>query len=112
MLADITGADRAQHRVGDRVSEDIVIVLSLEAARMRDRDSAENQSSIFGEPMRVVSDSAPDRAHSFKSITPLEATMLYLSFMSWRGRRSTVPPAVSTKIHPPAMSPRLIPCSM
>lgn len=112
MLANIARADRAQHRVGDGMGEDIGIGMSFEAARVRDRDSAENQLSIFGEPMRVVADSAPDRGHSFKSITPLEATMLYLSFMSLRGRRSTAPPAVSTKIHPAAMSHKLIPCSM
>src|SRR5438045_2211729 len=112
MLADIAGADCAQHCVGNRVREDIGIGMSFEAQPVRNRDSAENQSSTFGEAMRVVADSAADRAHSFKSITPLEATMLYLSFMSWRGRRSTVPPAVSTKIHPAAMSHKLIPCSM
>ena len=112
MLADIAGADCAQHRVGDRMREDIGIGMSFEAARVRDRDSAKNQLSIFGEAMCVVTNSATDGAHNFKSITPLEATMLYLSFMSVRGRRSTVPPAVSTKIHPAAMSHKLIPRSM
>src|SRR6266567_5801507 len=50
--------------------------------------------------------------HSFKSTTPLDATMLYLSFMFSRGRRSTVPPAFSTRSQPAAMSHKLIPVSM
>jgi hypothetical protein len=36
--------------------------------------------------------------------------MLYLSFMSVRGFMSTVPPAVSNRIQPAAMSQRLMPC--
>ena len=48
--------------------------------------------------------------HSFRSITPFDATMLYLSFMFSRGRRSTVPPAFSTRSQPAAMSHKLIPC--
>src|SRR6266480_1972957 len=50
--------------------------------------------------------------YNFRLMTPLNATILYLSFMSARGRRSTVPPAFSTSSHPAAMSQRLIPCSM
>src|SRR5437868_2929958 len=50
--------------------------------------------------------------HSLRLITPFDATILYLSFISARGRRSTVPPAFSTSSHPAAMSQRLIPCSM
>src|SRR6266446_3350638 len=50
--------------------------------------------------------------YSFKSIRPLDATMLYLSFMFSRGRRSTVPPAFSTRSQPAAMSHKLIPVSM
>src|SRR5882724_13561195 len=50
--------------------------------------------------------------HSFKSFTPFDATMLYLSFMFSRGRRSTVPPAFSTRSQPAAMSHKLIPVSM
>ena len=49
---------------------------------------------------------------AFSQSTAVDATMLYLSFMSSRGRRSTVPPAFSTSSQPAAMSHRLIPCSM
>src|SRR6188472_4454975 len=49
--------------------------------------------------------------HSFKSICPFDATMLYLSFMFSRGRRSTVPPAFLTRSEPAAMSHKLIPVS-
>src|SRR6516225_7486330 len=50
--------------------------------------------------------------YNFKSIKPFDATMLYLSFMFSRGRRSTVPPAFSTRSEPAAMSHKLIPVSM
>src|SRR5246127_4067723 len=50
--------------------------------------------------------------YSFKSIRPFDAMMLYLSFMFSRGRRSTVPPAFSTRSEPAAMSHKLIPVSM
>src|SRR5216117_2403078 len=35
--------------------------------------------------------------HNLRSRTPFDATMLYLSFICSSGRRSTVPPAFSTK---------------
>lgn len=112
MLTDIARADRTEQRVRDRMGKNIGIRVAFETARVRDLDSAKDQLSIFDKTMHVVADAAASRAHNFKSITPLEATMLYLSFMSWRGRRSTVPPAVSTKIQPAAMSHKLMPCSM
>ena len=77
--------------------------------------SQHRQGSVFVLPQ---DDARHSRFHiessdqSFKSIRPLEATTLYLSFMSSRGRRSTIPPAVSIKSQPAAMSQRLIPCSM
>lgn len=112
MMADVTFADGAQERVRDRMADYVRIRMSFEAAIVRNLDAAQNQFSCRHEPMRVVTISTPDRAHSFKSITPFEATMLYLSFMSVRGFMSTVPPAVSTRIQPAAMSQRLMPCSM
>ncbi len=112
MMADIAFANRAKERVRDRMADDVGIGMSFESAIMRNLDAAENQFPSQREPMRVVTIATPDRAHSFKSITPFEATMLYLSFMSVRGFMSTVPPAVSTRIHPAAMSQRLMPCSM
>ena len=112
MLADIAGADRAQQSVRNCVRQDVGIGMSFQTARVRDFDSAENQLSIFGKTMDVVTNAAANRAHNFKSITPFDAMMLYLSFMSWRGRMSTLPPAVSTKIQPAATSHKLMPCSM
>src|SRR2546423_15371068 len=113
MLADIAGADGAQQCVRDCVTQNIRVRKSFEAVRMRNCDTAENQLSIFSQTMDVVTDSAPNhRFHNFKSITPFDATMLYLSFISSRGRRSTLPPALSIKSHPAAISHKLIPRSM
>ena len=112
MMADIAFADRAQERVRDRMADHIRIRVAIESAIMRNVDAAENQFPPRHQPMGVVTIATPNRAHSFKSITPFDATMLYLSFMSVRGFISTVPPAVSTKIQPAAMSQRLMPCSM
>ena len=112
MMPDIAFTDRAQERVRDRMADHIGIRMSLETAVVRNLDAAQDQFAARREPMRIVTISTPDRAHSFKSITPFDATMLYLSFMSVRGFISTVPPAVSTRIQPAAMSHRLMPCSM
>src|SRR5439155_17685229 len=113
VLADVARANRAQQRICDRVGQDVRVRMSFKPARVRDLHAAENQFSSCRKTMHVVADSAPNhRGQSFKSMTPLEATMLYFSFMSSRGRRSTVPPAVSIKSQPAAMSQRLIPCSM
>src|SRR5262249_14686406 len=111
MLTDVTGADRAEQCVRDCVRKDIRIGMAFEAEKIGDLDPAQNQFSILAEPVNVVTDSGT-RAHSFKSITPFDATIAYLSFISWRGRKSTLPPAVSTKIHPAAMSHKLIPRSI
>ena len=113
MMPDIEFADRTENRIRNRVAKDVGIAVAFESMRMRNLDSAENQRAPFGKAMHVVTDSTSSRCHqSFKSITPLEAMMLYLSFMSLRGRRSTEPPAVSTKIQPAAISHKLMPCSM
>src|SRR6266496_5017567 len=114
MLTDIAGADRAQQCIGDRVRQDICIRMSFQPARVHDLDAAKDEFSAFGEAMHVVANSASNTHdhQSFRSITPFDAMMLYLSFMSSSGRRSTVPPAFSTRSQPAAMSQSLIPCSM
>src|SRR5437588_4851109 len=112
MMTDVVFADRAQQRIRDRVADHVRVRMPVESALVRNLDTAQDQFASGREPMRVVTISAADRAHSFKSITPFQAMMLYLSFMSVRGFISTVPPAVSTRIHPAAMSHRLMPCSM
>lgn len=112
MMTDVAFADRAQQRVRDRVADHVRVRMSVETAIVWNLHAAENQLPPGGEPMRIVTISAADRAHNFKSTTPFDATMLYLSFMSLRGFISTVPPAVSTRIHPAAMSHKLMPCSM
>ena len=113
MMPDIAFADRAEQRIGNGMAEDVGIGMSLQSAVVRNLDAAENQFAALRQPMRVVTNAAANHAHhNFKSITPFDATMLYLSFMSVRGFISTAPPAVSTRIQPAAMSQRLIPCSM
>ena len=112
MMADVSFADCTQQCVRNRVANHIGVRMAFQPAIVRNLDAAQDQFPAGREPVRVITVSAPDRAHSFKSITPFDATMLYLSFMSARGFRSTVPPAVSTRIHPAAMSHRLMPCSM
>ena len=112
MLANVTGADCAEQCVRNCMGEDVGIRVAGQAARVRDFDPAENELSIFGETMYVIANAAAGCPHNFKSIMPFEAMMLYLSFISLRGRRSTVPPAVSIKIQPAAMSHKLMPCSM
>ena len=111
-MADIALTDCAQQRVRNCMAKHVRVRMSFDPAIVRNLDAAQDQLTPGGEPMRVVTVSAADRAHSFKSITPFDAMMLYLSFMSVRGFISTVPPAVSTRIHPAAMSHRLMPCSM
>src|SRR5260370_39757831 len=112
MLTDAAGANRAQERICDGVRQNVGIGMSFQSEEVRNFDAAQNQFPILAKTMNVVTDSAARGAHNFKSITPLEATMLYFSFISLRGRKSTRPPAVSTRIHPAAMSHKLIPRSM
>src|ERR1700740_1184667 len=112
MPANIAGANRAKQRIRDCMQQNIGIGMSFEPEQVRNFNSAQNQFSILDEAVDVVTDSAPRHAHNFKSIMPFDATMLYLSFISLCGRKSTVPPAVSTRIHPAAMSHKLIPRSM
>lgn len=112
MMADVVFANRAQECIGDRVTDHVRIRMPFETTLVRNLHAAENQFSAGRKPMCIVTVATADRAHSFKSSTPFDATMLYLSFMSVRGFISTVPPAVSTRIHPAAMSQRLMPCSM
>src|SRR5438270_8465489 len=85
--------------------------MAFQPASVRDLDTAQDQLSPFGQAVHVIADSAAGHQR-FRSITPFDAMMLYLSFMSVRGRISTLPPAVSTRIHPAATSHKLIPCSM
>src|SRR5438876_11919267 len=60
----------------------------------------------------VINSSFELRHYSLRSIMPLDATMLYFSFMCSSGRRSTVPPAFSIRSEPAAISHKLIPVSM
>src|SRR4029077_13497181 len=85
MLADVSGADRSEQRVGDRVRKNIRVGMSFESEQVRNFYPAQNQFPILPEAMNVVADTATRRAHNFKSITPLDATMLYLSFISLWG---------------------------
>ena len=95
-MTDVAFTDRAQQRIGNGV----------ESTSASECPSSPRSCGISTPPrisfrpgdktMRVVTDSTSDHGHqSFKSITPLDATMLYLSFMSVRGFISTVPPAFS-----------------
>jgi hypothetical protein len=58
MLADVARADRAEERVRNCMGENIAIGMSLQPARVRDFNSADDQLSIFGQTMHVVTDSA------------------------------------------------------
>src|SRR6266545_1737609 len=114
MLADIAGADRAEQCICDGVRQDVRVGMSFQSARVRKLDAAKDQLPSFNKAMHVEANSASNtHGHqSLRLITPFDAMMLYLSFMSSRGRRSTVPPAFSTRSQPAAMSHKLIPCSM
>src|SRR5947208_12186568 len=107
MMSDIALAHRAEQRVRNRVADHVRIRMALQSAIVRNFDTAEDQFASRREAVCIVAISNAECAHSFKSITPLDAMMLYLSFMSVRGFISTMPPAVSTRIHPAAMSHRL-----
>src|SRR6185312_5835057 len=114
MLTDIAGTDRAQQCVRDGVRQDVSIGMSFQSARVRNLDAAKDQFPSFNKAVHIVANSTSNiHCHqSLRLITPLDAMMLYLSFMSSRGRRSTVPPAFSTRSQPAAISQRLIPCSI
>src|SRR5262249_17850110 len=113
MPADVARADRAPQRIRDRMRQNIRVRVSFQPVRVWNLNAAQNQLSSLRETMDVVTDAGSNHGRqSFKSITPFEATMLYLSFMFSRGRRSTVPPAFSTRSPPAAMSHKLIPVSM
>ena len=112
MMSDVAFPDCPKERVRDRVANHVRVRMSFEPAIVRNLDAAQDQFASRGEAMRVVTVADPNRAHSFKSITPFDAMTLYLSFMSVRGFMSTRPPAVSIRIQPAAMSQRLMPCSM
>ena len=73
-------------RIGNRMGEHVRVRMPIQSAIMRDLDAAENEFSALDQSMHVVTNSTANHSdHNFKSITPLEATMLYLSFMSVRG---------------------------
>src|ERR1700731_153784 len=98
MAADVFRANRAEKRIRNRMRQNIGIRMTFEPARVRDFNAAENQFSAIGKAVDIVTNSGANHRYSFKSMTPLDAMMLYLSFISVRGRISTVPPAVSTRI--------------
>src|SRR5947208_7559390 len=50
--------------------------------------------------------------HNLRSRTPFDATMLYLSFICSSGRRSTVPPAFSTRSQTAAITHIVMPLSL
>ena len=76
MFTNVARAERAQNGIGDGVRENIGIGMSFEPALVRNFDAAENEFTAIDQAMRVVTDAATKRAHSFRSITPLEAMML------------------------------------
>ena len=112
MMADVALADRAEHGVGDGVSEHVGIAVAIEAVRMRDFHAAEDERAAFDEAMHVVADAGRD------SYVPRDRCV------RWRRRRrscpgcpsrgviSNFPPAASTRSLPAATSHRLTDCSM
>jgi len=61
-MADIAFTNRAEKGIGDRVTQNIRIGMSIESAIVRNFDAAENQFSARRETMRVVPSSTPDHA--------------------------------------------------
>src|SRR5437763_59444 len=96
VLADVARANRAEKRVRDCMRQHIGVGMSFQSEQVGNFNSAQDKFPILAEAMNVVANSAARCAHSCKSMTPFEATILYLSFISSRGRKSTLPPAVST----------------
>ncbi len=113
VMADVAFADRAEHRVGDRVREHVRIAMAVEAVRVRDLDAAENERAAFREAMHVVADAGESHVlNSEIDDARLEATTEILSGLSSRGVISNFPPAASTRSLPAATSQRLTDCSM
>lgn len=112
MMPDISFAEGAEEGVCDRVTDNVGVGVAIQSAIVRNLNASKDQLASSRQPVRIVTVPAANRTHSFKSTTPFDATMLYLSFMSVRGFMSTVPPAISTRIQPAAISQRLMPCSM
>ena len=85
MVTDIFFADRSEQRISNRMREDVRVRVSVESMRVRNLDATENEFAALRQSMRVVTDAAANRAHhNGKAIRPLDATMLYLSFISVR----------------------------
>ena len=80
-MSDVAFADRPEQRIRDRVAKHVGVGMSLQPARMRDLDAAENRAlRPSAKTVRVVTNSSIRLIRSdFKSSTPLEAMMLYLS---------------------------------
>src|SRR5437763_13105475 len=100
MLANVRRSNCTKQRVGDRVRQHVRVRMSFETAGVRDLNAAENQFSAVTESVNIVPDARTDHGQTFRLMTPLDAMTLNLSFMSVRGRISTVPPAVSIRIQP------------
>src|SRR4051812_25057128 len=73
MMADVVLAHGPEQCIGDRMADHVRVRMPVESAIVRDLDAAENEFSPGRETMRIVTISAADRAHSFKSTTPLDA---------------------------------------
>ena len=54
MAADIASADRAQHRIRDRVQRDIGIGMARQAVRVRNLYAAQPEVLALGEPVHVI----------------------------------------------------------
>jgi len=76
MAANVAHAQSAEDRVGDGVRKDIGIGVAFQSALVWNLDATKNQFASTRQAMRVVANPATERAHNFKSITPLEAIML------------------------------------
>ena len=82
-MSDVALADRPEQRIRNRVAEHVGIGMSLQPAIVRNLDAAENEFSPLAQADEHRNQFHIDHiVRISQSITPLDATMLYLSFMS------------------------------
>ncbi len=113
MKSDVPFADRPEHGIGNGMRENIRIAVSLESARVRNLDSAQNERTSIDKTVNIVANTGKrhrvnnDQNRAPRSINPLEAHTLILSGLSSRGVISKRPPADSTRSLPAATSHKL-----
>ena len=62
MMTDVAFTDRAEQRIGNRVREDVRVGVSVQSARVRNLDPAEDEFAALRQSVRVVTNAGANHA--------------------------------------------------